>query len=533
MKKFLLLTLAAGLVACTGYAQKTAAQWANENAPALESAVDPTALAELVKKGQPAYDALFAQIKTGGEADAIASVTVAALSQFVMKTDTPKPARKAFADALLAAAQKAKEADVVCFYLDQLRWCGLPEQARAITAFTASAEPSIAELAKITLYAVTDDRNAKLKPPASPSACRRFNQEVAKLSATSRSKRLMDAFDGADNGIAGAALVWMNEKGSAEKTADWTKKLATVTDPTRRIMLIDALALRGDKAAFEPIAQCLADADAQVVKAALAALLQLDAAVFVSRLTETLKTLAPDKMPLWRDTARQVPTDQLIKPLLADYAAFNAFGQRLALELFRERRTADALTIALAAAASEDADTAITAYRTLRDTATPKEAEVILNRLPKTPARVLSEAQGAFAAIARRDTGGATSELLRKTALVAPEPERPVFYETAARIGGDLLLGDTEKTAAAADANLSAAAIRALSAWADSSAVPALMRLALTAPDAKNQTLAQRGVTQKMTSKDINKAALNEQWKKIREADGNAEIKTAIDDLFK
>jgi len=94
-------------------------------------------------------------------------------------------------------------------------------------------------------------------------------------------------------------------------------------------------------------------------------------------------------------------------------------------------------------------------------------------------------------------------------------------------------LADAEKTASAADANLSAAAIRALSAWADSSAVPALMRLALTAPDAKNQTLAQRGVTQKMTSKDINKAALNEQWKKIRETPGNDEIKTAIDDLFK
>ena len=532
MKKFLLLTLAAGLLACTGYAQKTAAQWANENAPALKAAVEPAALAALVKQGQPAYDALFAQIKTGGEADAVASVTIAALSQFVMKTDTPKATRKAYADALLAAAQKAKEADVVCFYLDQLRWCGMPEQARAITAFTTSAEPSIAELAKITLYAVTDDRAAKLKP-GDPSACRRFNQEIAKLAAGARTKRLMEAFDGADNGVAGAALAWLNEKGNAEKTADWTKKLATVTDPTRRTMLIDALAIRGDKMAIEPITQCLADADDLVVKAALAALIQLDAAVFVSRLTETLKTVPGDKVAPWRDAARQVPTAVLIKPLFANYAAFNAVGQRFALDLFRERRAADAIQLALAASASEDADTAITAYRTLRDTATPKEAEVILNRLPKTPARVLSEAQGAFAAIARRDTGGATSELLRKTALVAPEPERPVFYETAARIGGDLLLGDTEKTAAAADANLSAAAIRALSAWADSSAVPALMRLALTAPDAKNQTLAQRGVTQKMTSKDINKAALNEQWKKIRETPGNDEIKTAIDDLFK
>jgi len=531
MKKCLLLTLAASLLVCASHAQKTVAQWANENAQTL-NAIDTPALAALIRQGAPAYDALFAQIKTGGDADAVASITIAALSQFVMKTDTPKATRKVYADALLAAAQKAKDADVVCFYLDQLRWCGMPEQARAITAFTTSTEPSIAELAKVTLYAVTDDRNAKLPPVASPSACRRFNQEVARLSATARSKRLMDAFDGADDGVASAALVWMNERGNAEKTAEWTKKLATTTNPTRRIMLIDALAIRGDKTAVAAIAQCIADADTLVVKTALAALLQLDAAAFVSHFTETLKTIPNDKVSLWRDAARQVPTAQLTKPLLTGYATFNPAGQKLALELFRERRTADAIPIALAAAEAEDHDMAIAAYRVLRETGTPQHAGIILQRLPKTPGRVLSEAQGAFAAIARRDTRNTCADLLRKALQAAPD-SRTVFYETAARIGGDLLLDDIEKTASSADANLSAAAIRALTAWADGSSAPALMRLALSAPDEKNQALALRGVTQKMTARNIDKPALHEQWKQIRETQGNGENKNTIDELFK
>ena len=529
MKSILALTAAVALT-CITQAQETAAQWADKNTATLQ-AIDTPALAALVEQGQPAYDALFAQIKTGGESDPVASITIAMLSQFVMTKDAPKTSRKVFADALLAAAQKAAQPDVTCFFLDQLRWCGLPEQAKVVAAFTASAEPSIAELAKITLYALTNDRSVKLKS-GDPSACRRFNQEMAKLSAGARSKRLMAAFDGADNGVAGAALVWLNEKGNAEKTAVWAAKLATVTDPTRRVMLIDALAARGDKTVTDAIARCLADADEQVIKTALAALLQLNAEFFVTRLSETLKAITPEQMPPWRDAARQAPTAQLVKPLLANYAAFNPTGQKLALDLFRERRTAGATPIALTAIASEDQDMAIAGYRVLRETATPQQAEAILQRLPATPGRVIPEAQNAFAAIARRDAGPACADLLRKAVQTLPE-KSPVFYETAARMGGDILLDTIERSAADPDMSISAAAVRALSAWADTSSVPALMRLALTAPDAKNQTLALRGVTQKMSATDIDKAALHEQWKKIREAQGNGENKNAIDELFK
>ncbi|MCL2104147.1 MAG: hypothetical protein FWH21_03715 [Kiritimatiellaeota bacterium] len=532
MKKQMLITLAAGLLTCAGHAD-TAAQWADKNTAALEAAVDKAALSEIVKKGVPAYETLFAQIKTGGESDPIASVTIAALTQHVMTKDVPKISRTTYAHALLAAAQKAKDADVTCFFLDQLRWCGVPEQARLISEFFAkSTELGVAELARITAYAVVDDRASKLKP-GDPSVCRRFNQEIAKLSAGARSKRLMEAFDGEDNGVAGAALVWLNAKGNTEKTAVWATKLATVENPVRRVMLIDALATRGDKSATDAIVLCVTDADGIVVKAALSALIQLDTAFFVARFTETLKTISPEQSGTWRDAARQVTTARLIEPLLAGYATFNGAGRKLALDLFRERRVANAIPIALAAAESEDADTAIASYRVLRETGTPQQAETLLARLPKTPGRVIGEAQSAFAAIAKRDTNGTCAELLRKTTLDLPEQDRPVFYETAARIGGDLLLGDAEKTASSDHVDLSAAAIRALSAWADTSAVPALMRLALTAPDARNQTLALRGVTQKLSAKETDKNALREHWTKIRETPGNDENKNAINQLFK
>ena len=529
MKKLMILTLATGLLACASYAQKTAAQWAGENAAAIKAAADPSALADLVKQGPPAFDALFAQVKTAGETDPLASVKIAALSQFVMTKDAPKSARKAYADALLAAAQKAKEPDVACVFLDQLRWCGMPEQAKAVTAFTQSADPSVAELAKITLYAVTDDRAAKLKP-SDPTACRRFNEEMAKLAPAARSKRLMEAFDGPDNGVAGAALVWMNAKDNAEKTSVWIEKLHLMTapDPTRRIMLIDALAVRGDKSAATAIAACLNDPDASIIKAAQAALLQLDAKLFTACLTDALKTLAADKAGLWRDAARQMPSGLLIKPLLDGYNGFNAEGKKLALDLFRERRVAGAAPLALAATASDDENTAIAGYRALRDAGAAAQAEAVLERLPKTAGRVAPEAQSAYAAIAKRDASGATTERLRKAM-----QENAALYDTAARIGGPQLLSDVEKAATSGDDPQASAAIRALAAWTDTAAVPTLMRLALTATAPRNQALALNGVKQKLGNKPADKAALHEQWKKIRDGQPDSENKNAIDELFK
>jgi hypothetical protein len=216
--------------------------------------------------------------------------------------------------------------------------------------------------------------------------------------------------------------------------------------------------------------------------------------------------------------------------LLTDYATFNSTGQKLALDLFRERRVAESIPIALAAAEAEDGETANAGYRTLREAGTPKEAEIILARLPKTQGR--GEAQTAFVAIARRDASGTCTAMLRKTIEATPEEGRAIFYETAARLGGEQFLGDVEKSASSANAEISAAAIRALSAWIDASAAPALMRLALTAPEARNQTLALNGVKQKITAKETDKNALREQWNKIRETPGSDETKNAINELF-
>jgi len=94
---FLLFTLGAA-------AQETAAQWAEKNKDALAT-INDAALADVFKKGEPALAALFAEVKTGGVSDAVASTRLAALTQYVMMPGHSAE-RKTYAAALLAAAQR-------------------------------------------------------------------------------------------------------------------------------------------------------------------------------------------------------------------------------------------------------------------------------------------------------------------------------------------------------------------------------------------------------------------------------------------
>ena len=84
-----------------------------------------------------------------------------------------------------------------------------------------------------------------------------------------------------------------------------------------------------------------------------------------------------------------------------------------------------------------------------------------------------------------------------------------------------------------ANADVATAAVRALAACSDAASLPALLRLAVAAPDAKRQTLAMRGVSKLFNTQPVDKKALLPVWRTLRSQPGNEENKKAIDDLFK
>ena len=511
-------------------AQETAAQWADKNKDTL-AAIHEASLADTLKQGAAALEKLFAEIKTGGTSDALASTHIAALTQYVMRPNGA-PARRAYTEALLAAAQRAAEADVTCFFLNQLRWCGLPNQAAAIKAFEKSTAPGVAALATMTVQAVTDDRSSKASP-VTDTRCAAFNQELAALAPKALNARLLQACDDPDIAFAGVALAWARTAGGKAETALWAAKVAAATDPLRKAMLLDMLALRGDASAGPAAAALLADADDTVAAAAQRALITLDPDAFAARLPELLKGLPPARQTLARDGVRQLKTAIIKAPLTKSYDTFSDTGKKVALELIKERRIAEAATLGLAALESKDEEAVIAGYRLLREIADKSQAELLVAKTLASTGRVTPEAQTALAAAARRDASGTYAAALAKALQAAPEAQKQVALEAAARLGGEALLKAVEAAAASVNTEVSTAAVRALATWADAAAVPALMRLAVTAPDAKRQTLAVRGVSKKMNEDGVDKKALFPVWKTLRGQAGNEEHKKAIDDLFK
>lgn len=525
-------TLALGMciAAATVSAQDTAAQWAGKQQTAL-AAISDAAFAGLLKQGAPALDALFAEVKTGYASDPVALTRIAALTQYVMRP-AGASGRPAYAGALLTAAQRAGDADVICFFLDQLRWCGMPQQATAIRAFEKSDKPGVAALAAMTAQAVTDDRASKVAPVKATRHAA-LNAELAALPVSARTPRLLQAFDDPAPSYAGVALAHARTIGGTAETRLWADKLATAADPVRKVMLLDVLGGRSDRIACEAVATFLNDADDTVAFAACQALIRLNPAAFAAQLPALLKTLPPNRLALIRDSARQLKTEQFKDAVTRSYDSFSDTGKKVALELIKERRIAEAAHLGLAALEAKDEEAVIAGFRLLREIADRDMADVLVAKTLASRGRVTPEAQNALASAARRDSSGAYAAALVKALGTAPDAQKPIALESAARIGGAELLKTVEAAVSASQADVATAAVRALSVWPDAAALPILLRVAAKDSDARRQTLAARGVAKLCNTQQVNKQALLPAWRTLR-ADMNDDAnKALIDDLFK
>ena len=111
-------------------------EWQAANRAALDKETSAAACAEVLASAKSA-DVLLGAVKTGYKTCPMAAEKIAAVTQYVM-TPAGAAKRDLWADALFAHAQLAKESDVACWYLDQLRWCGRADQAEAVRSWGAS-----------------------------------------------------------------------------------------------------------------------------------------------------------------------------------------------------------------------------------------------------------------------------------------------------------------------------------------------------------------------------------------------------------
>ena len=127
----------------------SAADWHGTSAAAIAAETDDAKLAEIA--GCPVRaKALLAEVKPAYATDPLTATKIAAVSQYVMRagetswwefwawfSDSP---REIWTAALLDAAKTSDNSYRTEFMLDQLRWCGFPEQAEDVRAIGRAAK---------------------------------------------------------------------------------------------------------------------------------------------------------------------------------------------------------------------------------------------------------------------------------------------------------------------------------------------------------------------------------------------------------
>lgn len=138
-----------------------AIEWHFTDRAAVDAATAPEAL-EAVLADEGKIAALLAEVKPGYDTPVLAAAKIGAISQYVMENagaswwefwrDDRDDERRIWAEAVLAAASRSSDDYVICFYLDQLRWCGYPCQKRCIQALADKSDSkAVKEMAVIVI----------------------------------------------------------------------------------------------------------------------------------------------------------------------------------------------------------------------------------------------------------------------------------------------------------------------------------------------------------------------------------------------
>ena len=105
-----------------------------------------------------AADALLAEVKPAYGGDPVALAKIAAASQFVMRADAPRGARKTWTQALLDRAASSDDSYIKIFCLDQIRWCGSRGDVARVRAIGDAGRKPVREFAAMAARELSGDR---------------------------------------------------------------------------------------------------------------------------------------------------------------------------------------------------------------------------------------------------------------------------------------------------------------------------------------------------------------------------------------
>jgi HEAT repeat protein len=260
--------------------------------------------------------------------------------------------------------------------------------------------------------------------------------------------------------------------------------------------IIALLGRRGDKSALPAVRERLKSEDKAVRLAAVSAAARLGGAGILDELWPLMATDDEDQARAVRDALSGFPTEQVVPRAAAMLSEAPPAARAALIELLAERRARAHSGLVLAQAGSENEivrKAALAALETLaRGEDVPRIIELVLSSSAAPETTLL---QNALVAAAKDFPD---PERRADTVLAALE-KAPVakwgdLIRPLARIGGAKALAFVAAALADPDPPVRAAALYALSNWADASALDELFKAARSAPDRRTRYMALQGI---------------------------------------
>jgi len=403
----------------------------------------------------------------------------------------------------LAEIAARGDADVAEAALDGLVAIGTPEALRALeqTTFPQRLQPSIHRARFACAWRLLDDGRGDTARALFEEFAADVNPEHVQGAAVLGLTRVRGAaavpsilrlLNTETTVLRNAAPKCVHELPAG---ADITRTLSAALPSlpgTSQVLLVTALAQRGDNAAEPGLIALTRSPDAGVRNAAFRALgtlggpasaqAALKAAAAGSDMASACLARIPDP----------AVTDIVLRGVLQ---CQNPDGAQRLIRVLVDRHSAGSTPALLEVASAHDAATARDAYRAVGKLAQHTDADALLAAIPDAHARDAAQhLEDAIVSLATRTSSG---EACTRAVLAGIDTESIPDYSSRLRIAGRLGMGEALPSIVGATASKNTTvrdtAIRALAAWPDTAPADALFTLARSTEDIVHHVLCLRG----------------------------------------
>ncbi|MBE0537385.1 MAG: DUF1080 domain-containing protein [Phycisphaerae bacterium] len=341
---------------------------------------------------------------------------------------------------------------------------------------------------------------------------------------------LMAAVDAGDIEVTAAALMLAQNLGGPSATQAWIEEAKTRPAPAKAA-IVTMLAARGDKAALDCIVAALGDADKDVRIAAVAAAVKLGGDAAIKPVMQFIQAATVDsEIKFAAETLNRLTGEAVVEAMAAALPQSGPRAQIALIEALAARKARAQCGAVLAAFDGGDAAVHAAAAKALADVAAPADIDALIQRLnAATGDSDKSALQRALVAAAQQieDPQARAGKVI--AALSAADNEKKVpLIGVLARLGSTAALkavvAETEnKEAVAHDA-----AVRALTAWPDDEAAPAILTTIEMTTNVTHRVLALRGLVRVLGTSDRSAAEITGMYARALRAADRAEDKKLV-----